>query len=363
VTAPADARLLPQADHERWDRFVARSRTGSAYSTAGYLDALCEATGGRYRVLAVERGTEILGGIALYEEPSRLGLRVSPRRLLYYNGVVLRDHDTKYPSERTARDVETLSALEEALAALGLAGLRFKSRSPFTDARVFLTRGWTAELIYTYVVSFADLPSAWGRVEQNLRRLVERCSKQGVAMTIDDDFDSFYRLHEQTHERKGAPLYLPRAAFQRYFERLRSRDLCGLFHARLPDGRSIAAQLVLLGAHPVTHTVCAAADADHLKLGASAFLRWKVFEELSRRGYAANDLTDASLNPVTHFKSQLGGTLETCLELSLARRKNEPIARLLSTLRRRSGAVLAAFQGNGSRPASRDHARDPSRDQ
>jgi hypothetical protein len=33
-------------------------------------------------------------------------------------------------------------------------------------------------------------------------------------------------------------------------------------------------------------------------------------------GYAANDLTDAELNPVTHFKSQLGGNLETSLVLS-----------------------------------------------
>ena len=63
----------------------------------------------------------------------------------------------------------------------------------------------------------------------------------------------------------------------------------------------------------VSHTVSAAADADHLRMGATAFLRWKVLESLSALGYKANDLTDAALNPVTHFKSQLGGNLETCL--------------------------------------------------
>jgi hypothetical protein len=50
-------------------------------------------------------------------------------------------------------------------------------------------------------------------------------------------------------------------------------------------------------------------------MGATAFLRWKVFEVLSGLGYAANDLTDAALNSVAHFKSQLGGTLEMCLIL------------------------------------------------
>ena len=54
----------------------------------------------------------------------------------------------------------------------------------------------------------------------------------------------------------------------------------------------------------------AAADPAHHKLGANAFLRWKTFEALAALGYKANDLTDASLNPVTHFKSQLGGELE-----------------------------------------------------
>ena len=59
----------------------------------------------------------------------------------------------------------------------------------------------------------------------------------------------------------------------------------------------------------------AAADPAFLNTGATAFLRWKVFETLSSLGYAANDLTDAALNPVTHFKSQLGGDLELCLVL------------------------------------------------
>ena len=59
----------------------------------------------------------------------------------------------------------------------------------------------------------------------------------------------------------------------------------------------------------MTHTVCAAADTEYLRFGTTPFLRWSVFEELSRLGYRANDLTDAALNPVTRFKSQLGGQL------------------------------------------------------
>ena len=73
---------------------------------------------------------------------------------------------------------------------------------------------------------------------------------------------------------------------------------------------------MLLGRHAVCHTVSAAADAAFLKTGASAFLRWRAFEHLSKVGYSGNDLTDAQLNPVTHFKSQFGGNLEMNLVLS-----------------------------------------------
>jgi len=190
-----------------------------------------------------------------------------------------------------------------------------KNRSSFTDARVFLAQGWAVRPGYSYVVPIADLPGAWSRVEQNLRRLVNRCANEGVQLAEDDDFDSFFRLHQATTERKGTPLYLPEAQFRRFFMTLRASGLCRLYHARLPGGQAVASQLVLLGRFPVSHSVGAATDPAWLNAGATPFLRWKVFEALSALGYAANDLTDAALNPVAHFKSQLGGDLEMCLIL------------------------------------------------
>lgn len=34
-----------------------------------------------------------------------------------------------------------------------------------------------------------------------------------------------------------------------------------------------------------------------------------MFEDLAIKGYVSNDLTDAALGPVTHFKAQFGGKL------------------------------------------------------
>jgi hypothetical protein len=338
------AEILPETAFADWNRLVAASPDGSIYSTPEYLDVLCSAGGGRFRVLAAYRGDELAGGVALYERDSAFGSHVSPRLLLYYNGLVLRPYDTKYPSERTARQIKALTALEEALSRARYGGVELRSRATVTDVRPFLAHDWAVRASYSYVVGLADLAVQWGRVEQNLRRLIERCSSQGVTAAEDDDFDSFFRLHAATMDRHEVAAYLPAPAFSKYFETLRRQGLCRLYHARLPDGRVVATQLVLVGAHRVSHTVSAAGDPEYNKLGAAAFLRWKVFEALAAQGYAANDLTDATLNPVTHFKSQLGGALELSLVLrspgTRRYRWGTGVARLYSRARRAAGARL-----------------------
>ncbi|HEU5466471.1 MAG TPA: hypothetical protein VFU75_06240, partial [Gemmatimonadales bacterium] len=56
-----------EGEYGRWEKFIAAAPGGSVYSTPGYLDALCTAAGGRFRLLAARQGEEIAGGVALYE--------------------------------------------------------------------------------------------------------------------------------------------------------------------------------------------------------------------------------------------------------------------------------------------------------
>jgi hypothetical protein len=313
-----------------WAAFVRESPFGSVYSLPAYLEALCSAAGGRYAILAAARGDELVGGIAVYERSSPAGSYVSPRTLLFYNGVVLREYATKYPSERTARHAEVVGAIADALTTRGYGRVEFRCRGVFADARPLLERGWNVAPTYTYTIPLEDLESQWGRAEQNFRRLVDRGREGGLTLAVDENFAAFHRLHRLTAERKGAPLYLDEATFTAYFEKLRAADLCHLYHALLPDGRVAASQLVLCG-HAVTHTVAAAADPEHMRTGANAFLRWAAAEDLAARGHTANDLTDATLASVAHFKSQMGSTLELCLVAD-------------KTFSRVFGAQLAAYR-------------------
>jgi Acetyltransferase (GNAT) domain len=320
--AATTVRRLAESDFPAWDALVAGSPDGSPYSLPAYLDALCAAAGGTFVVLGAFRAEVLVGGMALYLRTGAGGRWAGPRLLLYYHSPVLLRGDSKYPSVRTSRELETMGALADAIAALGLDATTLKLRHTLTDVRALLQRGWSVRPSYSYIVPLTDLEAQRGLVEQNLRRLVDRCERDGLAAAEDDDFDSFHALHVQTLDRKDARAYLPPEPFRRYWEGIRRAGLGRLFHVRLPDGRAIASQLVLAGGHPLAHTVSAASDPEFLRLGANAFLRWRAFGALRAAGYAANDLTDAALNPVTHFKAQFGGELVLChvAELPSSRR-------------------------------------------
>jgi hypothetical protein len=265
--------------------------------------------------MALMADEHIVGGLALFETSTRWGPTLGPRLLLQYNGFVLADNESRYPSHRTAADIHSTDRIAEFVEEQGYASTVVKCRWPFADTRAFLKRGWRAVPTYTYIMPLSDLEQQWDFVDRNLRRLIRRCEREGLSVSVDDDFDSFYRLHQQTHERKGSPIYLPENKFRAYFEQLHEAGIARLYQARLPNGTPIAAQLVLAGQQPTCETVSACADGQYLDTGANAFLRWKVFEKLAEDGYAYNDLTDAGLNSVTRFKSRFGGDLRVCFAL------------------------------------------------
>ncbi len=323
-----------------WQKLLAESPQGSVYANPAYLEILARATGGSYSLLGVFRGGELAAGLPLYEQPITGGRSMANRLLLYYSGIVLKPTATRYPSKTTSKYLESLDAIAEWLVAAKYARVILNHQG-MIDARPFLVRQWTARPGYTYVVPIADLQAAWSRVDQNLRRLVDRCSQAGVTFSDDDDFESFFAMHQQTHERKGAPLYLPKEKFTQYFKDIKAAGIGRLYQARLADGRAVAGQIVLLGPAGRSYTVCAGADAEFLNIGTTPWLRWESFKVLSAAGYTSNDLTDAALNEVTRFKAQLGGDLVTnmiiqqpdCAELQREMRRLQNSGRLVAKVK------------------------------
>jgi hypothetical protein len=200
-------------------------------------------------------------------------------------------------------------------------------------------------------MKLSDPERAFHTIDQNQRRLIRRCEEKGITVSDDDDFASFFAMHRDTAERKGAPQYLKEDAFRGYFRSIHGQGLGRLFHARTETGQSVACQLVLTGSHPTTHTVAAAADPEFLNLGTTPFLRWKVCEQLASEGFEENDLTDAALNDVTRFKSQMGGQLTQNLTLqtrgSAKYRLSQAGRRVLGPLRAGVGRAVRSITRAG----------------
>jgi len=318
-------RYLDEGEFERWDRFVDESDQGSIYSKSYFLRALCNAACTQFRILTVWKGQEIFGGVGLHFKKSRYGYDVHRRGLLYYNGLVLKNFETKYPSKLIDKHNEVIGVMLEELENRMYAVVQLSNRHTLRDTRMFTWNGWGVWPQYTYEVPIYDLDKLWDKAEQNVRRLITRCDREGMKLWIDDDFAAFYALHKVTYERKGLSPHFPLERFKALYEALKAKDCCQIFFAVSLEGKPLAAQIVLFTDHPVTHTWVAGADPDYLRTGASAFLRWKVFEELNKRGFAYNDLTDAMEERVAKFKSQFGGNLVFC---PIVHRVNSPLLRV-----------------------------------
>lgn len=347
-------RYLEPSEYEAWDRFVDTSPHGSIYSQSFFLQALCKAIGTQFRILGAYKGDELVGGIGLHYNPGKYGDMVHIRALLYYNGLVIHDFDSKYPSITASRQMEVTHAILDELESGRYASAQVATRSPLNDFRPFLARNWAVWPRYTYVVPIADPAEQWQHVEQNIRRLISRCERDGMRLECSDDVDAFYSMNRETYIRKGVKPYISQDKFVELYRELKAHDACQIYFAVTPDGQRAAGQLVLRTRHPVTHTWMAGSDPNLLQSGASAFLRWKVFEDLSKHGYRYNDLTDAMLEKVAKFKSQFGGRLEESFvvyreissRLSMENRINKIVRKPFDMLRarfKRTSTTTEAF--------------------
>ncbi len=327
-------KLLSAEDYPAWNKLVTESATGSIYARPEYLDILCSATDGKFEIHGIFRKGALVGGIPLYWQTGRAGRVLTNRLLLYYNGLVVAESESRSPAKQQSLMIGCQSAASQLVKSLGFDSVTIHSRV-LEDSRAFREDGWHVRPHYTLTVELHDLDECWSRIDHNLQRLIRRSESKGITATVDNDFDQFFQQHESLCQKKSLPLYLPKDKFKTFFERLRELEFCSILHARTQDGRSIASLFILADQHPTTHTVVAASDAESHDAGAAAQIRWESFKYLSGKGYKENDLTDASLNSVTRFKSQLGGRLQQNLVLTLDPSKKYRRSLMLSRLKSR----------------------------
>lgn len=339
-----DARDVSEKDYRQWRSVLASAPEGSPYQLPEYLDALASVTNGTSKLIGVFRGaTELLAGIGLYVTRSNIGTNATSRLLLYYNGPFVKPPSSQLPYRQESYRRKILDLLEAHLRNEGFSRIRFKVRDAGGDYRPFLSKGWNAKPVYSYVIPLKNLDEQWLNIDKNLRRLIRRGQNAGLHFSESGDFDSFFDMHHEMHERKNRPLYLPKTEFRRFVDKLIASDIARLFQISLASGEPVASQLVLFGQHRVAHTLAASARKSAQNTGCNPLLRWNVCEWLSHKGYDALDLTDAHNQDVARFKGQLGARLSTGLQfdspegIRLLTSASGIQARVLGKLRRMTG--------------------------
>jgi hypothetical protein len=106
---------------------------------------------------------------------------VSPRRLLHYNGLVLRRYATRYPSEQTARHLKAISAIAGALERRGYASVTLNCPSSVTDVRPA-----GCEVLNPDFESFAPYARGQRDVEATLRAALATPRPTLVEVILED---------------------------------------------------------------------------------------------------------------------------------------------------------------------------------
>lgn len=303
--------------YEAWDAAVADAIGGSAYSTSGYLDALCSVTGGTFELVGIFDDERLVGGIGLYVRKRNKRSYVRGRYLLYYNGPFVCRMAGASQQATEARIYAVNSAIEQWLRESSYDPVEIKPRSSILDCRPFLEQNWRAIPTYSYEVRLDRSDELFNSMDRNARRQVRQGEKARLRVELSEDVEQFHDWHSRTCARKGFPAYLERAAMKDYFTKLNAKALAELYVVSDPESGPSSGLLVLTGGHNTAHAVCAASRDDKLPPGANAFLRWKTFEALAGKGFSKIDLTDAHEMDVARFKRQLGAVLVVTQQLSL----------------------------------------------
>lgn len=309
-------RPIKTSECDTWKKVVASSQDGSPYQLPEYLQSLAKATGSETRLIGIFEGDDpvLVGGIGLFCTRSALTRYASSRLLLYYNGPFIAKHAGMSDSRAERRRLRLLDALGRFLKTQDLDFVRFKVRFADADYRPLLSLGWKASPVYSYLMRTDNLDEQWNDIDPNLKRLIRRGEKDGLLFSDAGNFDDFYAMHVETHDRKQSPIYMEKAKFEEFIATLVGSGIARLFEVRTPDGVAIASQLVLFSEHPVAHTLAASSRAEYQRTGCNPFLRWKVCEWLNAKGYQGLDLTDAHVLSVARFKSEMGAKLTLAME-------------------------------------------------
>lgn len=164
-------------EREKWDSLVSLSSQGTIFSTTKWLDLI----GQPYKIYAVHKGDELIGGAANFD---------SPAPLTPFQGILVKPEE-KYTTAM-ALHYEVTKALMDYLPN------EFYNHSNYRDIRPFKwNENWELDVKYTYIIHSWSMDG----MEKQTRYDISHYREWGMSVT--PDIEKFIKLYQYTFERKG----------------------------------------------------------------------------------------------------------------------------------------------------------------
>lgn len=307
---------LPEADYPEWDAFVDGSVEKSPFSKLAWLQAHRENSSRHSFSIAVVRDKvgEIAAGVALLKRSKPVSsedLVVPP--LHPYNSLLLRPLTTQEPNRIYTSRSSYASALVEFLRAQNFFSCRLIHHPRLDDVRPFLWDGWRISPAYTFLVNLRTIEgvsSFTPSYRTRYRKCVEEGYRMATAASVCDALPRFMPLINATYRRRGMePGDYGLDGLPGYLRTLDTQKALLYFEATNPQGKVVAARILVPAADGQVYDWVAGTDPEHLKSGVTVFLVVEILLELQRRGFRAFDFGGANTPGVADFKQGFNGSL------------------------------------------------------
>jgi len=290
---------------EVWDRLLSGSAQATIFCSPEFSNALAEATGQPYTLLACFRGDRLVAGVPLFES-RRAGIAMVRQPLLVpHLGLILSgDVEADHPRKREFNVLEACKALSEWLTKrYDLVSL---SHHPsLTDVRPLLWQGFKEKACYTYRITLSELNE--GMLHSSVRKQIAKARRENVQIVESDNLVDLLRMLEMSYGRRGRKVPFGQSYLETIFKRLAREGLARLFYAKNDEGEILSGRIVLESFNVVYDWV-AGADPAYYESGATSFLLYTLIEE-SRKDHDVFDLMGANTPSVAVFKSNFGGQI------------------------------------------------------
>ncbi len=267
--AACDSRIN-RGGKDPYERLIADSPQGSIYCQPWWLDAVAP---GRWRVLTVEKGGELVAAWPVVTSESRQGLSVVMPPLTQKLGALFATSPSKYAESLSTQHELTGQLIDQLPPTVQF---RHQFHENFTNWLPFYWRGYSQTTRYTYVLdNIAHQDATWNQMRPASRKSIRKAEKIGLSVRDRLPLDRFLDLNQMVFSRQGKQPPVADETICRLDQACSRRGQRKIFSAVDKQDR-IHAALYLVWDNATAYYLMSGSDPELRQSGALYLLQWEA---------------------------------------------------------------------------------------